>query len=228
MEAKDIFNDNVFINKAIKLYHDIEAGRTYSVDSEKIVEKAKLFGNDTKKIKVPVTENVPIVEKYCKSAKLALCINPLYFNNLWQFCQFIRWAEKVVFYRNEAINRLYVDSAIDDVDCRLIVYSEEDIQIKIKMEKVPNPAYIPNTLSDILSMNKNVQQYFKSMKIVVERNYGKEMTNKFTIIDNDTEFDDFSDKMLYETICKKFLDEIHNITILIFHMIYDTYKLDDE
>jgi hypothetical protein len=228
MEAKDIFNDNVFINKAIQLYYDIQTGKKDYIDTEETIEKSRIFGNDIKKVKVPVKKEVPVIDRYCKSAKLALCINPLYFNNLWQFCQFIRWAEKVVFYRNEAINKLYVDSAIDDVDCRLIVYSEENIQIKIKMEKVPNPSYIPNTLSDILSMDKNVQQYFKSMKIVVDRKYGKEMTNKFTIIDNDTEFDDFSDKMLYETICKKFLDEIHNITILIFHMIYDTYKLDDE
>ena len=228
MEAKDIFNDNVFINKAIQLYYDIQTGKKDYIDTEETIEKSRIFGNDIKKVKVPVKKEVPVIDRYCQSAKLALCINPLYFNNLWQFCQFVRWAEKVVFYRNEAINKLYVDSAIDDVDCRLIVYSEKDIQIKIKMEKVPNPAYIPNTLSDILSMDKNVQQYFKSMKIVVDRKYGKEMTNKFTIIDNDTEFDDFSDKMLYETICKKFLDEIHNITILIFHMIYDTYKLDDE
>ena len=228
MEAKDIFNDNVFINKAIQLYYDIQTGKKDYIDTEETIEKSRIFGNDIKKVKVPVKKEVPVIDRYCQSAKLALCINPLYFNNLWQFCQFVRWAEKVVFYRNEAINKLYVDSAIDDVDCRLIVYSEEDIQIKIKMEKVTNPAYIPNTLSDILSMNKDVQQYFKSMKIVVDRKYGKEMTNKFTIIDNDTEFDDFSDKMLYETICKKFLDEIHNITILIFHMIYDTYKLDEE
>jgi hypothetical protein len=144
---------------------------------------------------------------------------------MWQFCQFVRWAEKIVFYKNTVDETIYVDSAIDDYDCRLLVYTEDDFQIKFKLEKVDNPAYSPNTLSDILSMKNNTPKYFKSMKIVVERKYGKCMTNHFNIIDDNIDFEnDTSDKLLYRTIDNKVLKAEEGVIRHIFDAIYYNYR----
>lgn len=227
MEASEIFKDNVFINKAYKLYVDASTGKLYTDEEEREFVYSKCIGNLYRQKIETVTSKTPIVEVYKREVKNGLAIKPLYFNNLWQFCQFIRWAEKVVFYKNDVNNTIYVDSAIDDLDCRLLVYTTKDFQIKFKLEKVANPAYIPNTLSDILSMNDKTPKYFKSMKMIVERSYGKNMKNTFTIIDDRTDFGgDLSDTLLYETIEKYLSEEIERVIKEIFDMIYEIYKVD--
>lgn len=240
MEASEIFKDNVFIAKAIKLYDELQYGYPVKMETEIVTKEeyhkvlGSVYHKKTTRKERDKFEN--ICEQY-KYYAHNLAVNPLYFSNLWQFCQFIRWAEKVVFYKNIINRTLYVDSSIDDVDCRTIVYTdrkcnnliEGDYQIKIKMEKVMNPAYSPNTLSDILSIDKNnTPKYFKSMKIVVERFYGKHMTNHFTIIDDNwNELDDSSDTMLIETITNQFSIAIEKIIKEIYDLIYNYYKKDD-
>lgn len=227
MESSEVFKDNVFINKAYNLYYDLQSGKTYEHDKVRDVVYKKFIGNTYKQKIDDVDIQIPIIDIYKKSCKNSLAIKPLLFNNMWQFCQYIRWAEKVVFYKNTADRAIYVDSSIDDLDCRLLVYTEDNIQIRFKLEKIDNPAYIPNTLSDILSMKSNTPRYFKSMKIVVERNYGKQMTNHFTIIDDNTDFKDFSDSLLYESIEKKLLDAYISIINEIYDIIFKIYIVED-
>jgi hypothetical protein len=223
MENNDILQENIFIDKALSLYGDIISGRTYEEEIQKTVAETHFIGSLYKKKIVNVKKEIPVVEFYNKHI-YALTIHPLQFYKMWQFCQFVRWAEKIVFYRNTIDKTIYVDSAIDDYDCRLLVYTAKDFQIKFKLEKVDNPAYSPNTLSDILSMKNDIPKYFKCMKIVVERNYGKCMTNHFSIIDDNIDFeDDTSNELLYKTIDNKVLDAEKNIIREIYNSIYNIY-----
>ena len=223
MENNDILQENIFIDKALSLCNDIMSGKTYEEETKETVEEIHYIGSLYRKKVVNVTKEIPVVYYYNKCIH-ALAIHPLQFYKMWQFCQFVRWAEKIVFYKNTVDETIYVDSAIDDYDCRLLVYTEEDFQIKFKLEKVDNPAYSPNTLSDILSMKNDTPKYFKSMKIIVERKYGKCMTNHFNIIDDNIDFeDDTSNELLYKTIDNKILKAEENIISVIFNEIYYNY-----
>ena len=226
-EHKDVLLDNIFIAKAFKLYNDILDERTVEIGTDETIEDSHIIGNLYRKKIISVKKEIPILEDYKNRIYNSLVINPLIFSNMWQFCQFIRWAEKVVFYKNITERKIYVDSAIDDYDCRLLIYSEEDFQVKFKLEKVNNPAYTPNTLSDILFIKSDTPQYFKSMKIVVERKYGKCMTNHFTIIDDNKDFEkDMSNYLLYKTIDRKISVEMINIIKEIYDLIYENYKIE--
>lgn len=224
----EILKDNRFIYRAKKLYYDLQTSDTYTIDEEeRVVTDYHVIGNLFKKKISYEKKTVPIINKYNGDAK-ALSIKPLIFSNMWEFCQFVKWAEKIVFYKNTTDNTIYVDSAIDDLDCRLLVYNNNDINIRFKLEKVLNPSYIPNTLSDVLSMNKNdTPKYFKSMKIIVERTYGKNMTNHFTIIDDNTDFEDMSDTLLFETIESILREEFAILIRQVFELIYYTYKVEE-
>ena len=227
MDNNAIFSDNRFIYRAKKLYYDLQTSDTYEIDEEERVEvDYHVIGNLFKKKISYEKKRVPLINKYNGDVK-ALSIKPLIFSNMWEFCQFVKWAEKIVFYKNTTDNPIYVDSAIDDLDCRLLVYNDKDINIRFKLEKVLNPSYIPNTLSDVLSMNKNdTPKYFKSMKIVVERTYGKGMTNHFTIIDDNTDFKDQSDTMLLESIESILKYEHEAVIYQVFNLMYARYKVD--
>ena len=226
MENSDVFKDNRFINRALKLYIELQTNETYYNEENKRVETDyHVIGNLFRKKIEYEKHEIHILDIYARHAR-SLSIKPLIFSNMWEFCQFVRWAEKVVFYRNEAENKLYVDSAIDDLDCRLLVFHNDSINIRFKLEKVANPAYIPNTLSDILSMNSDTPKYFKSMKIVVERTYGKGMTNHFTIIDDNTDFKDQSDTMLLESIESILKYEHEAVIYQVFNLMYARYKVD--
>ena len=226
MESSEIFKDNVYINKALKLYYDLQSGKESDKEYyDKEFVEHHIMGNIYKKKVEKVYHYIPIIDEYYNSAK-SLATNPLIFNITWQYCQFIRWAEKVVFYKNTIDKKIYVDSAIDDLDCRLLVYTEDDVQIRFKLEKVLNPQYIPNTLSDVLSMGNKTPQYFKSMKIYVERLYGKKLVNHLTIIDDNNDFKDFSDSLLIESIEHKLFLAYEETVKEIFNLIYQNYKLD--
>ena len=228
MDNNEILSDNRFIYRAKKLYYDLQTSDTYEIDEEERVEvDYHVIGNLFKKKISYEKKRVPLINKYNRDAK-ALSIKPLIFSNMWEFCQFVKWAEKIVFYKNTTDNTIYVDSAIDDLDCRLLVYNNKDFNIRFKLEKVLNPSYIPNTLSDVLSMNKNdTPKYFKSMKIIVERTYGKNMTNHFTIIDDNTDFEDMSDTLLFETIESILREEFAILIKQVFELIYYTYKVEE-
>jgi hypothetical protein len=63
------------------------------------------------------------------------------------------------------------------------------------------------------------------MKIIVERNYGKCMTNHFNIIDDNIDVEnDTSDKLLYRTIDNKVLKAEEGVIRHIFDAIYYNYR----
>lgn len=109
----------------------------------------------------------------------------LSFNSIWQFCQFVRYAEKVIMCDNNPNDYLYVDSDILAPDEREFMIKNDDVSYRFKLNKVRD------------SVNK---KEIKVITINVERNFGKKMVNIFTVVDNDVKFNDISDMYLITTI----------------------------
>lgn len=107
----------------------------------------------------------------------------LTFEELWDFCQFVRYAEKVLFYENVMEdNRLFVASTLTDVKTRKLIIKHDKVDISITLEK--------EDTSDKL---------LKILKIEIVRNYGKMMKNEYVIVDNTTDRFDISDNILFSS-----------------------------
>ena len=106
---------------------------------------------------------------------------------MWQFCQFIRFAEKVFFYHNDIDKCFYVDSEMNDLVKRDFKITDLDnkVDIIVSMEKKKE------TLSD---------DTLNVLRISVKRNYGKQMINEFTIVNDFVKTKDDSDKLLIEIV----------------------------
>lgn len=127
--------------------------------------------------------------------------NLLSFNSLWQFLQFVRYAEKAIFYINDPDScALYVDSDINEVKLRLFKITTTESEIKFKLERVKDEV--------------NDKRY-SIITIHVERLHGKKMQNIFTIVDQDVDFQDISDLYLMNTLniilYKNMMEVIRNI-----------------
>src|SRR5574344_1428899 len=67
-------------------------------------------------------------------------VDCLKFETIWQFCQFVKYAEKTKFYHNDINQNLYVDSDLYDMDSRVfIIKDEHDYQLAFKLEKREGP-----------------------------------------------------------------------------------------
>lgn len=120
----------------------------------------------------------------------------LTFEQLWDFCQFVRYAEKVLFYENVMEdNKLFVTSTLTDVKTRKLVIKHDKVDISITLEK-------EDTSNDLL----------KILKIEIVRNYGKIMKNEYVIVDNNTDRFDISDNIL-----------ISNTNRIIYKYVLNTY-----
>ena len=111
--------------------------------------------------------------------------NMLSFSSLWQFCQFVRYAEKIVFYKNEPSNTLYIDSDMFDIKERAFQIKYKDTEIQFRLEKT----------DDIVN-----KQEFKVITLNIKRLYGKNMMNVFTIVNEDVKLNDASDQYLINTV----------------------------
>ena len=124
----------------------------------------------------------------------------LSFKSLWNFVQFVRYAEKTIFYKNIPENSLYVDSDLNEVSSRMFKISSDNYDIKFKLEKVKDDV--------------NNKKY-SIINIHVQRLYGKKMQNIFTIVDKDVDFQDISDLYLMNTLniilYKEMMFEIRSI-----------------
>ena len=64
----------------------------------------------------------------------------LSFLQLWDFCQFVRYAEKVLFFNNDIYSTIFVDSKLEDLDSRkFMVRSEDEVEIEVVLEKQAAP-----------------------------------------------------------------------------------------
>ena len=160
------------------------------IQVEKEVESSdyNLFGKlrNTKK-KTLVEANHPELQKaidnYTKHVNHVVK-SPIKWKDLWTFCQFVRWAEKSIFFVNDKDNELYVDSDIDNVDVRrLVVNATSNVMIQLELKRQVTPV---ETLEIIV--------------IQVSRNYGKQLKNKYMVVNGEVDYPDGSDRDLMITI----------------------------
>jgi len=115
---------------------------------------------------------------------------------LWRLCQFIRWAEKVLLYKNDpgycdAKLTIFVDSAINAEEREFVFTVIPGTKVFIKMELIQKP-YVKITES----------AYNEVLTIIVERSFGKKMENKFVVINGESELLDDGDLYLINQINK--------------------------
>ena len=120
----------------------------------------------------------------------------LSFLQLWDFCQFVRYAEKVLFFKNDKESPIYVDSKLEDLDSRkFMVKSDNEVEIEVILEKQAAPG-----------------QTLRIIKLNITRKYGKMMNNQYIIVNDNTDKLDISDNVL-----------IFNINLLIYKCVVNTY-----
>lgn len=108
---------------------------------------------------------------------------------LWQFCQFIRWCDKVFFFQNTETDYIVVDSDI---------YSTEERNFVIQNK----PNYIIYFKLSINTINGkfDTKNSIKVIELKIDRLYGKKLSTKFIIVDSKVEYRDDSDLYLINSI----------------------------
>ena len=134
----------------------------------------------------------------------------LSFASMWQFCQFIRYAEKTIFLKNRPESNFYVDSDMIDVKSRVFIIKNEDTEIIFKLEKIPDEI---------------TKTEFKTITLNIKRLYGKQMTNIFTIVNEDVKCNDSSDLYLINTVNKILYDEMLRELEACVEKLLDIYDL---
>lgn len=134
--------------------------------------------------------------------------SPLNFDNLWQFCQFVRYAEKIIFFNNQPENILYVDSDMKDINNRRFrIKNKNNTIIDISLEKIKD------------KINNDT---LKVLKIKVERQFGKKMVNTFTIVNDNIKAEDYSDIYLIFNLQFFILKEMENVFDNIINLAKET------
>lgn len=121
------------------------------------------------------------------------------FEQMWYFAQFVRYAEKVIFYDNDTDKPLFVDSPLDEDRERIFVISKGNYIIKFKLQWI---------------YDSTAKQMLKVINIKIDRNFGKEMSNEYIIVDGNVKLKDVSDFTL-----------ISIINSILYDATLDTYKL---
>lgn len=121
------------------------------------------------------------------------------FEQMWYFAQFVRYAEKVIFYDNDTDKPLFVDSPIDEDHERVFVIAKDNYIIKFKLQWI---------------YDSTAKQMLKVISIKIDRNFGKEMSNEYIIVDGNVKLKDVSDFTL-----------ISIINSILYDATLDTYKL---
>lgn len=120
------------------------------------------------------------------------------FEQMWYFAQFVRYAEKTVFYNNDTDKPLFVDSALDEDHERIFVIKKDEYELRFKLQWI---------------YDSTLKQMIKVVNIKVSRSYGKEMTNEYVIVDGKLKLNDVSDFLL-----------MNMINDILFDCTLDTYK----
>ncbi len=123
----------------------------------------------------------------------------LSFVMLWEYSEFIRWCEKMFLYENNPSQTIYSDTPIDSIDTRTLVINKIGFSIIINL-KMSQRADFDNKSDKLI--------FHEIEEINIKRNYGKELMNKFRIIDDNVKFNDESDKLLLDLVTEIIFDDI--------------------
>ena len=107
------------------------------------------------------------------------------FEQMWYFAQFVRYAEKTIFYENIPTHSFYVDSALDEDAERTFCITKRDVTIVFKLK------WIYDTTQ---------KETLKAINIKVTRDFGKKMINEYTIVNGNVNLKDDSDYTLIAVI----------------------------
>ena len=198
-----LWDDNEFISFFYQYYIDANASFEFLSERYLLTKKVKVPRfNHFKFITKEVSENYDgtkeLLDKRVNKFIDDQFKDPNYnlsFIQLWNFCKFVRYAEKTVFWKNIPDNFIYVDSDLYDDKC--IKFSLKDrlqdplIECMFELEKVKV------IKKSIVSEDDN---YLEVIKLTITRQFGKTMTNVFHIVDADVKYNDSSDILLITTI----------------------------
>ena len=131
------------------------------------------------------------------------------YRQMWEFSQFIRYAEKVLFYKNNPDNDLYVDTKLDDVEKREFLINGDEYKIYF---------HLNSQRDNLLDTTYNV------INIKVIRDYGKKMINEYTIINEQVKLNSLGDNILMVTINNLLFDISLNILNEIMDKLFNFFK----
>lgn len=118
------------------------------------------------------------------------------FDQMWEFCQFVKYAEKCIFYVNDANNSFYVDSdMLSEDSATFTLYNPDKYRIKFKLE---------------LKHDSVTNTDLRIIIVEAERFYGRKMSNKFTIVNESVQFNDIADSLLIDVINSLLYDATYN------------------
>lgn len=210
----DLLADNQFIMFATELYdHKIMHESDKTTIYKTTVVKKGLF----KKEEIKEYDDKPYydgLKHFIKTTLKEDTDEPISFRAIWEFCQFVRWAEKALFYENELSNRVIVDSGMNagiaDDNARIIVFQSNSTSTTIKLELKKVKIDIPNSVFNL----GPVEDYRTTKDVIsleVIRSFGKKMKSKYTIVDGEVGYNDISDIYLMNTVNKIVKDGIINV-----------------
>lgn len=108
------------------------------------------------------------------------CSSPMSYDDIVDFCDFIRIAEKILVYNNDISEKLFVDSSVDESEKKMVIkFNDDKIILSILLKKL-------NGLNVI--------------DIKVTRDFGKKMVNTILIVDGHVDYKDDSDLYLINSI----------------------------
>ena len=114
------------------------------------------------------------------------------FDELFEFGSFIKYMEKVFFYKNDKDSIVCCDSQLEDKNTRNIIFMDRNNEIKIE-------ANLTKGTSNVITL-------------IVNRNYGKKMVNTYKIVDREVELRNDSDKTLMNHIVQLMESYIYSFT----------------
>jgi hypothetical protein len=137
------------------------------------------------------------------------------FDRLWDFCEFIRVAEKIFFYYNSPENDLYVEADITNAGSGTRKFRISDTELGTELRFTLD--------KDVLGVN--------SIRIIIVRDYGLKMENSYTIADGQINYQDTSDLYLINEINFKLKKVMNNSFTQILRFIepdYSKYEIPKE
>src|SRR5574344_1333190 len=156
------------------------------------ISRVYLLGFITKKINNCLNDILLELDKEISKYILELSNEDSIFTNLWDYCNYIKFGEKVYFEDNDKsrLGCIYVDSDYN-ADKRIFSINHDRYIVYGELSKVKDP------LSD---------HYLEVFKLKIERKFGREMINQYTIVNNTIKTEDESDALLIHRIYYEICD----------------------
>lgn len=118
----------------------------------------------------------------------------VWLETLYNFCTFIRTAEKCFMYENCEDNNIYVEFLKDDT-IKNIFFKDSDFKCKVSFEATKIPTDISGLMGIIFNEDSPTLTF---INFEIVREFGKQMCNKFRFVSGEyPKFNDKSDEVLF-------------------------------